>query len=131
MARQLNPEVTKFLDNLAHPLRPEIEALRKGILNANSELSENIKWNGPNYAYRGVDCITMKIQPPRQIQLIFHRGVKVLAQPDHRWIDDTSGLLAWKTNDRAVATFKTTEEITARASDLADIVKQWTSAILG
>ena len=45
----LNSEVTNFLNELNHPFRNEIEQLRNCILSANSKLTENIKWNGPNY----------------------------------------------------------------------------------
>ncbi|WP_276371227.1 DUF1801 domain-containing protein [Chryseolinea sp. H1M3-3] len=78
---KLNGAVTKFLDELQHPLRDQIEQLRKSILSANSGLTENIKWNGPNYGFHGEDRITMRIHPPRQIQLIFHCGAKVQEQP--------------------------------------------------
>lgn len=67
---KLNDEVTKFLDELNHPLRDEIEELRLTIINSVEGLSENIKWNGPNYSFQNNDCITLKINPPKQIQII-------------------------------------------------------------
>jgi hypothetical protein len=121
----MNDQVTIFLDELKHPLRTEIELLRTIILNTNNEIVENIKWNGPNYVYAGIDRITMRIQPIKNIQLIFHRGAKVLEQPQHKLIEDSSGLLLWKTNDRAIATFKNLEDINAHSSSLADIVNTW------
>jgi uncharacterized protein YdhG (YjbR/CyaY superfamily) len=57
----LNKEVTQFLDNLNHPLRKEIEELRQIVLNSENELTENIKWNGPNYCFINTDKITMII----------------------------------------------------------------------
>ncbi|MCB0569087.1 MAG: DUF1801 domain-containing protein [Phaeodactylibacter sp.] len=124
----MNPEVTTFLDKLAHPLRAEIEALRQALLEADSALTENIKWNGPNYCDGAHDRITMRIQPPRQIQLIFHRGAKKLEQPKARLISDTSGLLSWRENDRAIATFKTMEAVKQAESNLKLIVKAWLEA---
>lgn len=123
-----NPEVTTFLDDLEHPLRSLIEPLRLIILGADDSLAENIKWNGPNYTSNGEDRITMKIQPPKQIQLIFHRGAKKLAQPDGRLISDTSGLLSWKENDRAIAAFKTMADIEKVENDLRKIVAAWIKA---
>jgi uncharacterized protein YdhG (YjbR/CyaY superfamily) len=58
MAKQLinlNSEVTDFLDELNHPFRKEIEQLRNCILAANNDLTENIKWNGPNYCFDNED----------------------------------------------------------------------------
>ena len=124
----LNPSVSEFLDALNHPLRQEIEALRGIIMESGPLLEENIKWNGPNYVSHGMDCITIKIQPPKLIQIIFHRGAKVKEQPAERLISDNSGLLAWRENDRAIATFKTLEEINIRKADLVKIVKLWIEA---
>ena len=81
-------EVSHFIDVLNHLLRNEIELLRTIILRANNELTENIKWNGPNYCFQNQDRISMRIQPPIQIQLIFHRGAKKLEQLNDRLIDD-------------------------------------------
>lgn len=121
----MNNEVNIFLDKANHPFRPEIDALRKIILAARPELTENIKWNGPNYCIDGEDRITMKIYPPKQVQLIFHRGAKKIEQPKERLVEDTSGLLQWKENDRAVASFKSMEEIKNAEDNLKDIVKKW------
>lgn len=125
---KLNDEVTKLLDDLNHPLRKEIEQLRIQILSAHSELTENVKWNGPNYCINNNDRLTMRVQPPKQIQLIFHRGVKKLQQPKDKLIEDNSGLLIWKENDRAIATFKNMEEIENRKSELNAIIKDWIRA---
>ena len=124
----LNSEVTAFLDGQNHPLRKEIQALRIIILSADNRLTENIKWNGPNYCLEQADRITMKIQPPKQVQLIFHRGAKVQNQPKERLIKDDTGLLTWKENDRAVATFKSRADIESKKASLTKIVKDWISA---
>lgn len=121
-------EVTKFLDELNHPLRTEIEQLRLIILSAVNGLVENIKWNGPNYSYENEDRITMRVLPPKQVQLIFHRGAKKLAQPKGRIIADDSRLLVWKENDRAVATFNKENEIEKYQSALTNIVIKWIKA---
>ena len=124
----MNSIVTKFLDDSKHPLRKEIDLLRQIILKAANGLTEDIKWNGPNYCFEGSDRITMRIQPPTQIQLIFHRGAKKLAQPKGKLIADTSGLLVWKENDRAVATFKSIADIKNAKPDLDNIVSNWIKA---
>jgi uncharacterized protein YdhG (YjbR/CyaY superfamily) len=129
-ASNLSNEVTKFLDEQNNPLRKEIELLREIILTTNIGLSENIKWNGPNYCFGDEDRITMRIQPitAKQIQLIFHRGAKVKVQPKSKLINDTSGLLLWKENDRAIATFKNIQEIKNKKSDLHKIINEWINA---
>jgi hypothetical protein len=120
-----NEDVTRFLDGLNHPFRNEIDLLRQLILETGIGLSESIKWNGPNYAVNNQDRITMKIQPPVKIQLIFHRGAKAQEQPTNKLIADHSGLLTWKENDRAVATFYSAAEIESHRAALAQIVTDW------
>jgi len=120
-----NLDVTKFLDEQNHPYRNEIEQLRLIILGANNKLSENIKWNGPNYSFAGEDRITMRIQPPKQVQLIFHRGAKVKEQPKDKLIREDFGILTWKGNDRAIATFKNMQEIENSQTVLTKIVTEW------
>jgi len=124
----LNNPVTDFLTELNHPLHSEIELLRRIILDSNPALAENIKWNAPNYSIGADDRITMRIHPPKKIQLIFHRGAKKLEQPDKRLIEDSSGLLVWKENDRAVASFNDAVEIETKAAALKALVIQWLQA---
>lgn len=126
----LNPEVTRFLDEQEHPFRKEIEELRLLILSAKPGLTENIKWNGPNYCYNNCDRITMRIQPPKQVQLIFHRGAKALSQPAERLIHDDTGLLQWKENDRAVATFKSWDHLESNKPAVQKIINDWIVASL-
>ena len=70
----------------------------------------------------------MRILPPKQIQLVFHRGAKVKEQPKERLVQDTSGLLAWRENDRAIASFKNIEAVEAGRQALSGIVREWVEA---
>lgn len=128
MAKQtinLNNDVTEFLDEQNHPFRKEIEQLRNCILTANTDLSENIKWNSPNYCFNNKDRITMRIQPPKQVQLIFHRGAKKQEQPKDKLIANKSKMLVWKENDRAIITFKSLQEIENGKDELTTIINEW------
>ncbi|RPD43483.1 DUF1801 domain-containing protein [Paracnuella aquatica] len=126
----LNRDTTHFLDAAAHPLRQEIEHLRKLVLDAAAGLTESVKWNAPNYSIGSLDCITMKIFPPKNIQLVFHRGAVKKMQPAERLIQDDSGLLDWKANDRAVATFNNSAAISKNEEALKNIITQWVAACI-
>ena len=128
MKATLNSEVTTFLDKLKHPLRKEIDEVRAIILSSGAGLEENIKWNGPNYSVGEDDRVTMRIQPSKQIQLVLHRGAKVLKQPKSKLIDDSSNLLDWKGNDRAVISLKSMDDIKSAKKTLGIIVKKWVEA---
>lgn len=129
MKTKLNSEVSELLDSLKHPFRNEIEQLRNSILSVNPGLTENIKWNGPNYCYNNEDRITMRVQPPsKQVQLILHRGAKKQTQPKDKLIANTSKFLVWKENDRAIITFKSMQDIENGTTELKQIITEWISA---
>jgi hypothetical protein len=121
----LNPSVTQFLDALNHPFRAEIEALRHLILNSNLSLTEDIKWNGPNYCFNNEDRITMSIQPPKQVRIVLHCGAKVKTAPKEKLIKNDYGILDWKGNDRAIATFKSMNDVERMKESLTKICIDW------
>lgn len=124
-----NKDVTQFLDEQNHPFRKEIEQLRNCILSANTALTENIKWNGPNYCFDNADRITMRIQPPtKQVQLIFHRGASKQTQLKDKLISNKTKMLVWKENDRAIVTFKSLQDIESGKTELTTIVNEWIKA---
>jgi hypothetical protein len=120
-----NKEVTIFLDELIHPFRVEIELLRDLILGSNPLITENIKWNGPNYSVSNEDRITMRINPPKQVQLVFHCGAKTKQNPSQKIIQNDFGILVWRSNDRAIATFKNLESIENSKEDLILLISEW------
>lgn len=120
-------QVERFMAALEHPLKAEIAALRAVILGADAGITERVKWNAPSFCYRGDDRVTMRLHPPEQLQLIFHRGAKVREIAGFTFEDD-SGLLRWVAADRAVVTLRTREEIAAQAAALADVVRRWVAA---
>ena len=121
----LNPEVSQFLNALNHPFRVEIEALRHIILSVNKGLTENIKWNGPNYCFTNEDRITMSIQPPKQVRIVLHCGAKVKTAPKEKLIKNDFGMLDWKGNDRAIATFKSMDDVERMKENLMKILVEW------
>ena len=125
---KMNEKVTNFLNELNHPSRAEIDTLRVIISNSVEGLTENVKWNGPNYCFSGHDRITMRIHPPKNIQLIFHRGAKRQKQPKDKLIKNNSKLLTWKEKDRAVAVFSNISDVKTAKIELTKIIKNWINA---
>ena len=126
---KLNQEVTRFLIELNHPFIEEINELRKIILSSEKEIIENIKWNGPNYMFNKQDFLTMRINPPKKTQLIFHRGAKKLQQPENKFIQDDSTLLVWKENDRAILELNSLDQIRKNKTNLIEIIEEWICAL--
>jgi len=50
------------------------------------------------------------------------------APPKDKLVKDDSGLLVWKANDRAVATFKSMTDIANNKAALAKLVQGWIRA---
>ena len=121
----LNPEVTKLIESQNHPMEDVINSIRMLILTANSSLSENIKWNGPNYSFNEQDRFTLRTQPVNKLQLIFHRGAKVKAQPTERLIKDERGLLTWKENDRAIFEVESIEDVNNNKKYIQFLINEW------
>lgn len=127
-ATKLNQEVSTFLNELNHPLKEEIELLRNIILNSNKTLTENIKWNAPNYVVGDNDRVTLKINPPKNILVILHCGAKSQTQPTEKLITHNCKALSWKGNNRAIITLNNKQDIITYKNDIVEIVNLWLDA---
>lgn len=119
--------VDRFMAELVHPLKSEIEQIRAIILGADDQITEQTKWNAPSFCYQGEDRVTLKLYPPDRIQLVFHRGAKVKESSKFSYADST-GLLQWVSADRAISTFRSMMEIQDSAAALAEAVTGWMKA---
>ncbi|QHT69961.1 DUF1801 domain-containing protein [Rhodocytophaga rosea] len=119
-------QVLTFLHQLEHPLKPEIEMVRSIILNANAQLTEHIKWKAPSFCYQHDDRITFNLHGNSYFRLIFHCGAKVKASTStSRLFEDSTGILEWITNDRAIATFADMEDVRSKETALKEVVHKW------
>ena len=117
--------VDRLIQALNHPLKPEMEAIRSIILDSDSRITEGIKWNAPSFYCNGWFA-TYHVRSRDRLQVIFHRGAKVRANPAGRLpIDDPTGLLKWLAKDRCIATFSSASDLAAKKSALNSIVSQW------
>ncbi len=120
--------VEEFLDSLDHPLRSEIDRLRAIIAKSGPALDEHIKWNAPSFMAEGTDCITLRLFPPKAVQVIFHRGARPDGTMDLKHLDG-SGRLKWAAPDRAIATFANLADIDKNAEALSGFCAAWVTAI--
>lgn len=119
-------QVADFLENLDHPLKKEIEEVRKIILQADESLTEHIKWNAPSFCHHGDDRRTFNLQGNGFFWLIFHRGAKVKDdKPKTPLFADTTGLLHWQDTDRAVVKFTDMKDVAAKKEDLMKTIQTW------
>lgn len=107
--------VDDYMSNLNYPLKAEVEALRTIIKNADSRLTERIKWNAPSYFIQD-DLLTFNLHLTKQIRLVLHHPAIVKIQ---------SGLLEGNYADRRLMYFSSMEEITAKKAELKRILKEY------
>jgi hypothetical protein len=121
-----NPEVTRYLDALSHPLKDGIVTLRGAILASDDAITEQIKWKAPSFCHGGDDRVTFRLKPEPVFQLVFHRGAKV--RDDAFAFEDGSGLLQWAARDRATLTLADADDARAKLPAVVDLVGRWMRA---
>ncbi|GIO27890.1 DUF1801 domain-containing protein [Ornithinibacillus bavariensis] len=122
-------QVVEFMNNLEHPFKEEIIAVRKIILATNNRITEKIKWNAPSFCVNGDDKITFNLRGKGFFRLIFHCGAKVKEVP-HRQplINDEGGLLEWASSDRAILKFTDMNDVISKENYLKEIINKWIDA---
>jgi uncharacterized protein YdhG (YjbR/CyaY superfamily) len=116
--------VEEFLRVLDHPLRAEIEAVRRTILGASPAIGEGIKWNAPSFRTTEFFA-TIHLRSTDQLQLVLHRGAKVRSDAGTFKIPDPAGLLKWLGKDRCLVTLGAGKEFRARQAALTALIRQW------
>ncbi len=115
-----------FFSSLTEPRKSEVEALRKIILETQTELKEQLKWNAPSYVFHHDDRITFNLFNPNFTRLVFHAGATTKEDKKAPPVfEDRSGLLEWNSNIRATASFNNVEQINSTKPKLVKIIKQW------
>lgn len=122
-SRPLPDDASAFLAALDHPLKSDIEAVRKLILAADPAIADGVKWN--SLSFRHTDWFaTVNLRSKNVIQLVMHTGAKAKDNPKLK-IPDENGLLVWLANDRALATLGAGKTLKANARAFTAIVKAW------
>jgi len=120
-------KVDAYMKKLKHPLADVVEALRRTILSADSEIGEEIKWNAPTFFYVG----EMKPSDPKKYMRylvvfnLFQRDCVRLVFPNGGKIKDSSGLLQGDYADgRRLAFFRDTKTVAAEREALQRVVRK-------
>ena len=121
-------DVDRFMSELDHPLKEEIERLRAAILDSNDGITEHIKWRAPSFRYAGEDRVTFRLFPEDRTQLVFHRGARVKSDSKDFVFRDDTGLLEWVADDRAVVALRGVKDADAKRPALVEVVNRWVVA---
>ena len=108
-------KVNQYMTNLNNPLKNEMEAVRKIILETSDKMTEDIKWGAPTFIYKG-NMATFNPRAKKFINLTFHKGAI---------INDETGLLEGDGKEARVARFYNMEDIEKKKLLLENVVKKW------
>jgi hypothetical protein len=117
-------KVDQLMATVDHPQKAAIEYLRALILGVDPEITEQVKWNAPSFSYDGEDRVTFQLRS-QDVQLVFHRGAAAREDTESFSFPDDTGLMQWKSDDRAVVAFKDLADAKANEQALNDLVKRW------
>jgi uncharacterized protein YdhG (YjbR/CyaY superfamily) len=123
--KQTDADVIAFLRDLKHPLKQEIEAVRRIILAVSPAISEGVKWNAPSFRTEKTFFATFNMRAKEGVQLIFHLGAKVRPGLKPFKIADPKGLMKWLGKDRALVSLGAGRDIPANRAAFAAIVRAW------
>jgi uncharacterized protein YdeI (YjbR/CyaY-like superfamily) len=108
-------KVDDFLSKLKHPLKAEMEAVRKIICDSSSKIEEDVKWGGPSFDYKE-PMATFSPRVTEYVAVIFHKG---------ELLQDKTGLLEPASKGKAYAKFRSMAEVRANKVHLETVVRAW------
>ncbi|MFD1396999.1 DUF1801 domain-containing protein [Kroppenstedtia eburnea] len=122
-------QVVEYMNNLEHPLKKEIEEVRKIILSADPRLTEHIKWNAPSFCFENEDRVTFNLHGRGYFRLVFHCGAKVKDNSGNGPLfTHTTKLLDWVADDRAIIKFTDMNDVIAKKEKLTEVITKWIEA---
>lgn len=116
----------EFITNFEDERKPLVEAMLKAITEACPTLTENIKWNAPNFCDNDKDRMTIMLHKKDIVGFILHTGAKPKEdkKAPHLYSDDT-GLLAWNSNIRATITFSDLNDFLSKRDLFKKAINRW------
>lgn len=118
-------DVDALMAGLEHPLKKDIEAVRRVILGAAPGVSEGVKWNAPSFRTEKDFFATINLRAKDQVQVVLHLGAKTRPDLKAFKLTDPNGLLEWLGKDRAMASLGVGRTLTANKKALEAIVRAW------
>ena len=117
-------ELEEYLRTLEHPLKKELESLRKLILEAAPGVREGYKWN--SLSFRKHDwfaTVNVTRTGPPALRLVLHTGAKKSAKAPQ--VADPAGLLERLGKDRVIVTISNARDLREKRGALQSILIEW------
>ena len=114
VSKNKTDEVDAFMDELDHPLKKEVRAVRAIIKGVNKDITEEIKWKAPSFSYHGEYLVTFNLRMNDRVHLVFHNPMIAMVK---------SKLLEGDYADRRMAYFTDMKAIKSKQSELIKALK--------
>lgn len=105
----------------------QINMLRKIILDTDANLTETIKWNAPNYSYKGEDRLTFNLMNKQDlVKLVIHMGSTTKEHKNKKpLLNEDEGIVEWNSDIRGTLSFDGITDIKRKAQSVQGVIKKW------
>ncbi|NTV90402.1 MAG: DUF1801 domain-containing protein [Clostridiales bacterium] len=114
--------IDEFLSDQSSDKLEQINTLRELIIQVEPNLAENLKWNAPNYVYKGEDRITFNVMNKQDIvKVIIHMGAtKKEDKKSNPILANDQGIVEWSSDIRGAISFDDISDIYSKMEMLLD-----------
>ncbi|WAB84449.1 DUF1801 domain-containing protein [Microcella daejeonensis] len=121
-------EVEGFIAGLPAPQRETMAALCAVIRGSDARLTESIAWGAPSFSLDDHLFTTGIDRRSGRVRLVLHSGARSTLAMRGR-IDDATGMLEWKSDDRAVLHLADAAGVEAAQPALTALLRSWIAAV--
>lgn len=119
--------LAEFLADQTPDKLVQINKIRDLIVEVEPRLEENIKWNAPNYVYKGEDRITFNLMNKQnKVKLVIHMGAsKKENKKGNPVLANDEKIVDWNSDIRGTITFEDISDIEAKTESLKKVIRSW------
>lgn len=118
-------EVDAFLAESAHPLKAELELVRRIVVAASPAIREEVKWNAPSFRTHESFATLNGPRHVEHVLIVLHAGATARGLDLRALVADPHGLLDWRGKDRALVALRGAAEIRKHRAALQALVRAW------
>lgn len=125
LASRTDAAVAAYMLALNHPLKRDLEAVRRIILGVSPNIREGIKWKVPSFRTSKEYFATLHPRSTESVQVILHLGAKVRPNQGSIAVADPKRLMKWLGQDRCLITLGKGPDIPKNRAAFSAIVRDW------
>jgi uncharacterized protein YdhG (YjbR/CyaY superfamily) len=124
-ASQTDAAVAAYMLASDHPLKRDLETVRRIILGVSPKISEEIKWKVPSFRTSKEFFATLHARSTESVQVILHLGAKVRPDQGLMSLADPKHLMKWLGKNRCLITLGKGPDIAKNRAAFVAIIRAW------